>query len=130
MSLDVNKPFEFDGDLRYTGSHPNSLALSPDESRIYVTMGGTNSLAVFDLENEKVKRNQDKKAKLLGLIPTGWYPSSVSLDAKASIYMLSMPFPPLGQIRKNAAQLLQQLIARIRAITPTNTSCNCVIAAY
>ena len=90
MSLDVNKPFEFDGDLHYTGSHPNSLALSPDESRLYVTMGGTNSLAVFDLGDDKDDKQSNQKPKLLGLIPTGWYPSSVSLDAKGGhLYIIN-----------------------------------------
>ena len=33
---------------RYRGSIPNSLALSPDESVLYVTNGGTNSVAVVN----------------------------------------------------------------------------------
>ncbi|ESS72084.1 hypothetical protein MGMO_72c00050 [Methyloglobulus morosus KoM1] len=92
MSLDVNKPFGFENGPRYTGSHPNSLALSPDESRLYVTMGGTNSLSVFSLDGNQDKENnsKDKNPRLLGLIPTGWYPSSVSLDAKGGhLYVIN-----------------------------------------
>jgi YVTN family beta-propeller protein len=56
------------------GASPNSLALSPGGHALYVTNGGTNSLAVFS-----VLDNGD--LKLPGLIPTGWYPNSVSVSA-------------------------------------------------
>lgn len=60
----------------FKGSNPNSLALSPDEKTLYVTNGGTNSVAVIRLE-----RDVDD-SQLVGLIPTGWYPTSVSADEK------------------------------------------------
>ena len=49
------------GKTRFTGSHPNSLALSPDEDLLFVTMGGTNSLAVVPLgdEDEDDERRRD-----------------------------------------------------------------------
>ena len=34
---------------QYTGSGPNSLALSPDEKTLYVTNGGSNAVAVVQL---------------------------------------------------------------------------------
>lgn len=56
----------------YTGSAPNGLALSHDEKTLYVTNGGSNSVAVVKLgENSKV----------VGLIPTGWSPNAVSVSA-------------------------------------------------
>lgn len=55
------------------GSSPNSLALSRDERKLYVTNGGSNSVAVIALE--------DEEAGVEGLIPTGWYPNSVSVSA-------------------------------------------------
>ena len=55
----------------YTGSDPNSLALSHDEKRLYVTNGGSNSVAVIQLS---------QPSKVIGLIPTGWYPTSVSVS--------------------------------------------------
>jgi YVTN family beta-propeller protein len=54
----------------WRGANPNSLALSPDEQTLYVTNGGTNSVAVIDLAQHRVA----------GLIPTGWYPNSVSVS--------------------------------------------------
>src|SRR5208337_3288673 len=56
---------------RYKGSSPNSLALSPDDRRLYATLGGENAVAVIDVASER----------LLGRIPTGWYPSSVTVSA-------------------------------------------------
>ena len=63
----------------YKGSNPNSLALSPDEKTLYVTNGGTNSVAVIALA-----RDLDD-SRVIGLIPTGWYPNSVSLNRDGSV---------------------------------------------
>jgi len=57
----------------FKGSNPNSLALSPDEHTLYVTDGGTNALAVVRLTGDT--------GEVAGLIPTGWYPHSVSVSA-------------------------------------------------
>jgi YVTN family beta-propeller protein len=56
------------------GASPNSLAFSPDGRTLYVTNGGTNSVAVLSISPEGYPR-------VIGLIPTGWYPSSVSVSA-------------------------------------------------
>ncbi|MEK8089320.1 beta-propeller fold lactonase family protein [Thermithiobacillus plumbiphilus] len=58
----------------FNGSNPNSLSLSPDERTLFVTNGGTNSVAVIQLEDD------GKGGQVIGLIPTGWYPNSVSLS--------------------------------------------------
>jgi DNA-binding beta-propeller fold protein YncE len=63
----------------YKGSNPNSLALSPDEHTIYVTNGGTNSVAVINLAQDP------DDSQIVGLIPTGWYPSSISLNHDGSV---------------------------------------------
>ena len=63
---------------RYTGAAPNSLALSPDERTLYVTNGGANSVAVIPLSGSTQHR-------VSGLIPTAWYPHSVSLSADGGV---------------------------------------------
>lgn len=63
----------------FKGSNPNSLALSPDQQTLYVTNGGTNSVAVIDLKDNQVK----------GLIPTGWYPESVSVSKAGTLYVVN-----------------------------------------
>jgi YVTN family beta-propeller protein len=64
---------------RFRGSNPNGLALSPDEHTLYVTNGGTNSVAVIGLASDL------GESRVQGLIPTGWYPQSVSLNHDGSI---------------------------------------------
>ncbi|HEY6350841.1 MAG TPA: hypothetical protein VI636_15680 [Candidatus Angelobacter sp.] len=63
---------------KYKGSNPNSLALSPDEHTLYVTNGGTNSVAVINLAGDL------DDSSVVGLIPTGWYPNSISLNRDGS----------------------------------------------
>ncbi|HET6843979.1 MAG TPA: beta-propeller fold lactonase family protein [Candidatus Angelobacter sp.] len=63
----------------FKGSNPNSLALSPDEHTLYVTNGDTNSVAVIHLDKDP------DDSKVEGLIPTGWYPDSVSVSADGSM---------------------------------------------
>lgn len=76
----------FENRRGYKGSSPNSLALSHQEDRLYVTNAGANSVAVIDLEGQSDSdRAKDwQGGKVIGLIPTGWYPNSVSLSADDS----------------------------------------------
>jgi DNA-binding beta-propeller fold protein YncE len=62
----------------FKGSSPNSLVLSPDEQTLYVTNGGTNSVAVIRLAG-------GGGPGVVGLIPAGWYPNSVSLNGDGSV---------------------------------------------
>lgn len=65
--IDVNIPFRVSTrTARFTGSHPNSLVLSPDEDVLYVTQGGTNAIAVVPLdqdEDEDGDRGEDKDSR-------------------------------------------------------------------
>jgi YVTN family beta-propeller protein len=71
---------------RLPGSNPNSLALSPDERTLYVTNGGSNSVAVIRLSRDPGRA----PSEVLGLIPTGWYPDSVSVSADgATLYVVN-----------------------------------------
>ena len=75
----------------YGGAAPNSLALSADERTLYVTNGGTNSIAVIDLSTV-LPRN-------VGLIPTGWYPQYVAVGPRDMLYVVnskSIPGPNPG----------------------------------
>ena len=59
---------------QYKGANPNSVTLSPDEKQLYVTMGNLNSVAVVTLGGT------NSGDRVVGLIPTGWYPNSVSFS--------------------------------------------------
>ena len=58
---------------RYTGAASNNVALSPDQNTLYVTNGGANSLAIVPLAGAAPHQ-------VAGLVPTGWYPTSVSIS--------------------------------------------------
>jgi YVTN family beta-propeller protein len=55
------------GGTRLPGMTPTALALSPDETRLYVTLGDWNAVAVVDL----------KTIAVAGYLPVGWYPTAV-----------------------------------------------------
>ena len=82
----------------FKGSNPNSLTLSPDEKTLYVTNGGTNSVAVIALDKDA------DDSHVVGLIPTAWYPTSVSVSKNgATLYVVngkSMPGPNPKACRK------------------------------
>ncbi len=55
------------------GTYPNALAVSPDNTRVYVAEAGLNSVAVLDTTNPLTPT-------LLGRIPTDWYPTALSVS--------------------------------------------------
>ncbi len=74
--IEVTAPVaQFDNPMGYKGANPNSVALSPDGSTLYVTDGGLNAVAVVPLNQTTGTGN------VAGLIPTGFYPNSVSVSA-------------------------------------------------
>jgi YVTN family beta-propeller protein len=54
------------------GSTPNALALSKDERRLFVAEADANAVAVFDVAS----------GKLLGRVPTEWYPAALAVDGE------------------------------------------------
>lgn len=58
------------------GSSPNDLTISPDGKYLYVANGTENAVCVI--------RTGDP-AKILGYVPTGWYPGSVILNRTGDI---------------------------------------------
>ena len=57
------------------GSAPNALAISPDGKYLFVANGTENALCVIQTGSP---------ARILGMIPTGWYPGSVLMDSSGS----------------------------------------------
>ncbi|MEZ0076559.1 beta-propeller fold lactonase family protein [Planotetraspora sp. GP83] len=51
------------------GGNPVAVALSGDERMLYVANSGNNDVAVIDV----------RQGRVLGLIPTGWYPTSIQV---------------------------------------------------
>jgi YVTN family beta-propeller protein len=59
------------------GLAPTAVALSPDGATLLVTLGGVNAVAIYDVS----KPTAGSRASLRGLVPTGWYPSSVDISS-------------------------------------------------
>jgi len=80
------------------GANPNGLALSSDERTLFVTLGGLNSVSVVrldapaggivtvaakdddDFDGDETPAPALAGPRVVGLIPTGWYPNAVALD--------------------------------------------------
>jgi YVTN family beta-propeller protein len=56
---------------RKIGLAPTALALAPDARTLFVALGGANAVAVYDVPD----------GRLRGLIPTGWYPTTIDVSA-------------------------------------------------
>ncbi|HLJ11270.1 MAG TPA: bifunctional YncE family protein/alkaline phosphatase family protein [Planctomycetaceae bacterium] len=62
-----------DRDLLF-GSGPSALAFSADGKWLYVANSTNNAIAVFEFA--------PPASRLTGLVPTGWYPAGLALDAR------------------------------------------------
>ena len=69
------------GRSHFGGAAPNSLALSPHGHQLFVTDGGLNAVAIIRL-------NAKGLGQVSGLVPTGWYPNSVS-TAGGMLYVVN-----------------------------------------
>jgi YVTN family beta-propeller protein len=74
LSLSATVSQYADPVIRLRGTTPNAIAVSPDQTRAYVAEAGINSVAVLDTTTPSAP-------KLLGRIPTGWYPTGVAVSA-------------------------------------------------
>ena len=73
---------------QYKGANPNSAVLSPDETQLYVTDGNLNCISVVALGGTH------SGDQVIGLIPTGWYPNSVSLSGDGNtLYVVNGKSP-------------------------------------
>jgi DNA-binding beta-propeller fold protein YncE len=79
------------------GVNTNGLALSPDGATLLATNGGENALAIIRLSKRArgialirpddrgpvdKEASRNAPSSVVGLIPTGWYPTAVAADAK------------------------------------------------
>jgi DNA-binding beta-propeller fold protein YncE len=72
----------------YKGANTNSVTLSPDEKQLYVTNGNLNNVAVVALGEA------NSGSRVVGLIPTGWYPNSVSFSGDGNtVYVVNSKSP-------------------------------------
>jgi YVTN family beta-propeller protein len=96
----------FPNDNGFKGSSPNSVAVSADGGSLYVTNGGGNSVAVIrparDGDGEGGSGGQ---SELQGVIPTGWYPNSVSVSADGSMLYVVNGKSNAGPVPQNCTDV-------------------------
>ncbi|MFO1486998.1 MAG: bifunctional YncE family protein/alkaline phosphatase family protein [Verrucomicrobiota bacterium] len=84
------------GDL--FGAQPNALAFDASGRKLYVCNGTQNAVAVV--------RFNPGQSELLGLIPVGWFPGAVAVDAKrGQLCVANIKGLTPGQFRKGGSQL-------------------------
>ncbi len=71
VRMDLDLPF---------GSAPNALTISQDGKYLYVANGTDNAICVIQL---------GAPSKVIGFIPTGWYPGSIILDEEANFLFVA-----------------------------------------
>jgi DNA-binding beta-propeller fold protein YncE len=70
------------------GMTPSALALSPDQSRLYVICSGANAAAVVDVTAAR--------SQVLGFVPTGWYPTAARALSDGRLVVLNGKGPRIG----------------------------------
>ena len=91
------------------GNNTNSVALSPDQATLYVTNGNTNDIAVVHLS-----RTPDQ-SRVEGLIPTGWYPNSISFSGDGKYMYVVNGKSPTGPNPGNCKGVTPALTAQCAA---------------
>jgi sugar lactone lactonase YvrE len=70
------------------GSTPNALALSRDETHLFVAEADNNAVAVFDVSTETTGGGRASQTSLKGRIPTDWYPTAI-VDSGTKLFVLN-----------------------------------------
>ncbi len=94
------------------GMTPSALALSPDQSRLYVVCSDANAAAVVDVTSAR--------SQVLGFVPTGWYPTAARALADGRLVVLngkgsrSYPNPKGPSPISRQSNLTVQYVAHIQ----------------
>src|SRR5208282_5023900 len=64
----------------YFGDSPDGLALSPDGKTLFVANGLDNAVAMVSLGKKANLKSKNPESSVEGFIPTGAYPSSISIS--------------------------------------------------
>ena len=91
------------------GNDTNSVTLSRDEKMLYVTNGWMNDVAVIQLSSVP------KQSHVVGLIPTGWYPNSISFSADGKFTYVVNGKSPTGPNRGSCRGLTKEKAEKCRA---------------
>jgi len=74
----------------FFGDSPNGLSLSTDSKTLYVANGMDNALAVIKLGKNATARATKQTSTVSGFIPTGTYPSAISILNTGYLYVCNL----------------------------------------
>jgi YVTN family beta-propeller protein len=74
----------------FFGDSPNGLCLSSDGKILYVANGMDNALAVINLGKNATKKASKTNSIVKGFIPTGAYPSAISILSPGYLYVCNL----------------------------------------
>jgi DNA-binding beta-propeller fold protein YncE len=80
------------------GANTNALALTPEGRTLLVSNGGQNSLAVVRLSDHAMggAEHGGERSKVVGLVPTGWYPTGVTISQDGATWYVVNSKSPMG----------------------------------
>jgi YVTN family beta-propeller protein len=87
----------------FFGDSPNGLCLSPDEKTLFVANGLDNALAVIKLRDKGLPADINRHSTVEGFLPTGAYPSSVTMSASGYLYVSNLEAATAHQGIHNSA---------------------------
>lgn len=74
----------------FFGDSPDGLCLSANEKLLYVANGMDNALAVIKLGKKAVVKSDKNYSRVTGFIPTGAYPSAISIHNSGYLYVCNL----------------------------------------
>jgi YVTN family beta-propeller protein len=82
------------------GASPNALTISSDGKRLFAANGSQNAIAVIDFDPDDIG-----DSKLIGLLPTSWYPGAIVFDPiKSSLCVANLKgLPSVPSKREKSA---------------------------
>lgn len=75
---------------QYFGDSPNGLMVSTDGKLLYVATGLDNAIAFVQLGKNSATKSKIRKSYVKGFVPTGYYPSSVSVKNKKQMFVTNL----------------------------------------
>jgi len=96
------------------GMTPSGLALSADQTRLYIACSDVNALAVADVS--------EARSRIAGFIPTGAYPTAVRILKSGKLAVLNGHGASLSVIETPTDETLPALTTKAMAATPYRES--------
>lgn len=100
--------------LAPAGMTPSGLALSADQTRLYVACSNVNALAVADIS--------EARSRVAGFVPVGAYPTAVRVVNGGKLAVLNGHSSSMSVLDDPTDEMLPQLTSNAMALTPYRES--------